>query len=171
MAEFIAPRRAGRLRHDVNRIDRIDGDLVLWHREDLGCADAASRLTLYGTTLNEQCTYAQTIASLRTDRNDDEMRPQFDTIVDNLNAANFGLGRASHRRAGLGSRLNRMDGPVSPPGYQFQDRSERTHEGAGDGSERSGSRPARRVAAIKGSLLARPGAGTSPQSAPEDHPT
>jgi hypothetical protein len=93
LAAFIARAQRGDCADDVNRIYRIDGNLVLWHREDRRCADAAFGVTLYGASPDDElCTYAQTIGGPRTDCSDDGVRAQFNTIVANLDAPDFGLG-------------------------------------------------------------------------------
>jgi hypothetical protein len=45
-AEFVGGAERADCARDVNRIYRIDDAWVLWHREELGCADAGYAITL-----------------------------------------------------------------------------------------------------------------------------
>src|SRR5262245_7519300 len=61
LADFIDAAERADCARDVNRIYRIDHAWVLWQREDLGCADAAYEITLYGASPDaELCSSYQT---------------------------------------------------------------------------------------------------------------
>jgi hypothetical protein len=92
--EFIAVAEDANCADDVNRIYRIDGERVLWHREDLGCADAAYAVTLYGPTPDDElCSSFQTIAGPVTECSDDQAQAEFETMIDNLHDPDLGLGK------------------------------------------------------------------------------
>ena len=92
LSDFVAAAEDADCADDVNRLYRIDGDHVLWHREDLGCADAAYAVTLYGPTPDDElCSSFQTIAGPVTECRDDRVRAEFETIIHHLQDADLGL--------------------------------------------------------------------------------
>jgi hypothetical protein len=93
LSDFIAVAEDADCADDMNRIYRIDGEQVLWHREDLACADAAYAIALYGPTPDDElCSSFQTIAGPVTECSDVREQAEFETIIDNLQAPDLGLG-------------------------------------------------------------------------------
>lgn len=80
----------------ANRLYIIDGKQVFWEVAG-NCADASYRNTLFGLTpQNEQCSNSDSIAGPRTVCSDASQRALFDTIVQNLDKPDLGLG-APHK--------------------------------------------------------------------------
>jgi hypothetical protein len=93
LSDFIVVAEDADCARDVNRLYRIDRDRVLWQREDLGCADAAYAITLYGSTPDvELCSSFQTIGGPITECRDERAHVDFDTILAHLDDPDLGLG-------------------------------------------------------------------------------
>jgi hypothetical protein len=93
LPDFVAVAEDADCAGDVNRIYRIDGAQVLWYREDLGCADAAYAITLYGASPDDElCSSHQTIGGPVTQCADPGARADFETMIDNLDDPDLGLG-------------------------------------------------------------------------------
>jgi hypothetical protein len=77
-----------------NRIFVIDGKQVLWDHAG-NCADASYEQVLFGAKPQTVlCRNADTIAGARLSCTDESARSMFETIVENLDKADFGLGSA-----------------------------------------------------------------------------
>jgi hypothetical protein len=95
--EFIKMARAeGTCSDRANRLYIIDGKQVFWEVAG-NCADASYRHTLFGLTpQNVQCTHSDSIAGPRIVCHDASQRALFDTITQNLDKPDLGLG-APHK--------------------------------------------------------------------------
>lgn len=77
-----------------NRLYIIDGKQVFWDHAGQ-CADAAYEQVLYGLTPQSQlCSHGDSIAGPRTACMDESLRPLFDTMLQNLDAAGLGIAGA-----------------------------------------------------------------------------
>lgn len=78
----------------ANRLYIIDGRQVLWQVAG-NCGDASYQNVLFGLTpKDQQCSNADSIAGPRTVCADASQRPLFDTIIQNLDKPDLGLGAA-----------------------------------------------------------------------------
>lgn len=95
--EFIKMARGGAACTDrANRLYIIDGKQVLWRTEG-NCADASYSNVLFGmTTKEQQCSHGDTIAGPRTVCADTTQRALFETMIQNLDKPDLGLG-AGHK--------------------------------------------------------------------------
>jgi hypothetical protein len=94
VSDFIAVAEDASCADDVNRLYRIDGERVLWQREDLGCADAAYAISLYGRSPDDElCSSFQTIGGPVTECSQVTAQADFATIIDHLDEPDLGLGR------------------------------------------------------------------------------
>jgi hypothetical protein len=96
--DFIKMARTGDVpctdRH--NRLYIIDGKQVLWETAG-NCADAGYSNVLFGLTPQDrQCTNSDSIAGPRTSCTDPSQRALFDTMIQNLDKPDLGLG-AGHK--------------------------------------------------------------------------
>jgi hypothetical protein len=79
---------------DGDRREDIDGEQVLWQREDLGCADAAYAISLYGRSPDDElCSSFQTIAGPVTECSQVTAQADFATMIDHLDEPDLGLGQ------------------------------------------------------------------------------
>ncbi len=77
-----------------NRLYIIDGKQVFWQVAG-NCGDASYSNVLFGLTPKDlQCSNADSIAGPRTSCADTSQRPLFDTIIQNLDKPDLGLGAA-----------------------------------------------------------------------------
>jgi hypothetical protein len=89
---FVAVARTENCANTRNRLFVIDHQYVFWDRAG-SCADSAYARTLYGATLDKMlCSQADSIAGPRTSCSDESARPLFDTLVQNHDKADLGLG-------------------------------------------------------------------------------
>lgn len=94
MDDFQAMARAASCTEIRNRLFIIDGKQVLWDHAG-NCADAAYEQVLFGARPEKLlCSYGDTIAGPRTTCPDAGSRSMFETIVNNLEKADLGLGSA-----------------------------------------------------------------------------
>jgi hypothetical protein len=94
MNDFQAMARDASCTDQRNRLFIIDGKQVLWDHAG-NCADASYGQVLYGAKLEAVlCTNGDTIAGPRLSCPDAASRSLFETIVANLDKADFGLGSA-----------------------------------------------------------------------------
>lgn len=94
ISDFQAMARAASCSETRNRLFIIDGKQVLWDHAGK-CADAAYGQTLFGARPDAVlCTSGDTIAGPRTSCLDAASLGMFETIVKNLDKADFGLGSA-----------------------------------------------------------------------------
>jgi hypothetical protein len=92
LADFQARARAAACTETRNRLFVIDGTKVLWDHAG-NCADASYEQVLYGAKPDTVlCSHGDTIAGPRTTCPDAASRSLFDTIVQNLDKADLGLG-------------------------------------------------------------------------------
>jgi hypothetical protein len=92
LADFQARARAAACTETRNRLFVIDGTKVLWDHAG-NCADASYGQVLYGARPDTVlCSHGDTIAGPRTTCPDAASRSLFDTIVQNLDKADLGLG-------------------------------------------------------------------------------
>jgi hypothetical protein len=95
--EFIKQAQAAGCATNTNRLFLIDQKMVFWDRADRHCADASYARGLYGATPQTLlCTSADSIAGPRTSCSDPQYRALFDTILNNLDSPDLGLG-AGHK--------------------------------------------------------------------------
>lgn len=95
-ADFIQMARAGACTELRNRLFIIDQKLVLWDRAG-SCADASYAVTLHGATPAQQlCLSGGTLSGPRASCADETKRAQFDTMLNNLEQPDLGLG-AGHK--------------------------------------------------------------------------
>jgi hypothetical protein len=94
ISDFQAMARDASCSENRNRLFIIDARQVLWDRAG-NCADAAYGQTLFGAKPDAVlCTSGDTIAGPRTSCLDAASLGMFETIVKNLDKADFGLGSA-----------------------------------------------------------------------------
>lgn len=92
--DFQTMARAASCTNVRNRLFVIDGKQVLWDHAG-NCADAAYEQVLFGAKPDTVlCSHGDTIAGPRTSCPDAASRSMFDTIVENLDKADLGLGSA-----------------------------------------------------------------------------
>jgi hypothetical protein len=78
---------------DRNRLLLIDGAMVLWERRDLGCADASYEIGLFGASPDAVlCRHYDSIAGPMLSCEDESLLPMFETMTENIDEANLGLG-------------------------------------------------------------------------------
>jgi hypothetical protein len=94
MSDFQNMAREASCTETRNRLYIIDGKQVLWDHAG-NCADASYEQVLFGAKPETVlCSHGDTIAGARTTCQDPAMRSLFDTIVQNLDKADLGLGSA-----------------------------------------------------------------------------
>jgi hypothetical protein len=77
-----------------NRLFLIDGQLVFWDVAG-NCADASYSETLYGSSPDQVlCSFHDSIAGPMKDCEEEQYQELFDTITENLDAPDLGLGEA-----------------------------------------------------------------------------
>jgi hypothetical protein len=92
LADFQARARTAACTETRNRLFVIDGTKVLWDHAG-NCADASYEQVLYGARPDTLlCSHGDTIAGPRTTCPDAASRSLFDTIVQNLDKPDLGLG-------------------------------------------------------------------------------
>jgi hypothetical protein len=90
---FIEMARQASCARDQNRLVVIDGEMVLWERRDLGCADASYEIALFGASPDEPlCRINDSIAGPMLSCQDESLQQMFETIVDHTQEADLGLG-------------------------------------------------------------------------------
>ncbi len=90
---FIQMAKQADCARDQNRLYVIDGEMVLWERQDSGCADASYSIVLYGASPDEQlCRIGNSIAGPMMSCEDESVQPLFETIVAHTGDADLGLG-------------------------------------------------------------------------------
>lgn len=96
VSEYIKMAQGASCASTRNNLYVIDSKYVLWDRAG-NCADNAYGQQLMGPTPEAVlCTAGQTIAGPRTSCSDDSVRALFDTMLNNLDKADLGLG-AGHK--------------------------------------------------------------------------
>lgn len=76
----------------TNELFLIDDQMVLWNRSG-NCPDAGYSTTLFGNTIDERrCYLGDSIAGPRRGCDDDRYEEMFDTILENLDEPDLGLG-------------------------------------------------------------------------------
>jgi hypothetical protein len=94
MNDFQAMAREASCSENRNRLFIIDGKQLLWDHAG-SCADASYEQVLFGARPDAVlCRNGDTIAGPRLSCTDDASRSMFETIVKNLDKADFGLGSA-----------------------------------------------------------------------------
>jgi hypothetical protein len=94
LADFLAMAREASCTENRNRLFIIDGKQVLWDHAG-NCADASYEQMLFGARPDAVlCSNGDTIAGPRMSCPDAASRSSFETIVKNLDKADFGLGSA-----------------------------------------------------------------------------
>jgi hypothetical protein len=92
VGDFQNMARGARCTETRNRLFVIDGKQVLWDHAG-NCADASYEQVLFGAKPDTVlCSHGDTIAGPRTSCPDEKSRTLFDTIVQNLDKADLGLG-------------------------------------------------------------------------------
>lgn len=92
VSEYIKMAQGASCADTRNKLYVIDSKYVLWDRAGQ-CADAAYAQTLMGLSPQAVlCNAGQTIAGPRTSCSDARLRPLFDTMLQNLDKADLGLG-------------------------------------------------------------------------------
>jgi hypothetical protein len=80
---------------DQNRLFVIDGEMVLWERRDLGCADASYEISLFGPSPDRLlCRSNDSIAGPVLSCDDQSLQPMFQTISGHTEEVDLGLGGA-----------------------------------------------------------------------------
>jgi hypothetical protein len=93
--QFVALARSADCARTTNRLYLIDQKMVFWRRADLGCFDAAYAHHLYGATPQMLlCSSNDSIAGPMIRCTDAQYRSLFDTILNNLDKGDLGLGSA-----------------------------------------------------------------------------
>jgi hypothetical protein len=91
-ADFVSMARAASCSELRNRLFIIDQKQVLWDRTG-NCPDNAPSLTLFGALPSQQlCLSGGLLSGPRTSCADDSKRAQFETMVNNIDKADLGLG-------------------------------------------------------------------------------
>jgi hypothetical protein len=92
LTDFQAMARQASCADKLNRLFIIDGRQVLWDHAG-NCADASYEQVLFGARPDTVlCTHGDSIAGPRTTCPDETSRTLFETIVNNLDKADLGLG-------------------------------------------------------------------------------
>ena len=91
--EFVKNARAADCTDFRNRLYVVDNKYVVWDRSG-NCPDNGHALTLYGANPDKAlCTQADSIAGPRTTCTDESVRSLFDTIANNSDQPDLGLGQ------------------------------------------------------------------------------
>ena len=94
LGDFITRAREASCNETRNRLYVIDGKQVLWDHAGY-CADASYEQVLYGDKPDTVlCTHGDTFAGARTTCQDGSARTLFETIIQNLDKPDLGLGSA-----------------------------------------------------------------------------